>query len=335
MADTQTAPDMDGSITSAQEALLGLLDSEEKPETEEATAEEEEISEASEEESDELEEDLIVDDESEETEDTQEDPQNLLYAVKVDGEEREITLDELLAGYSRQSSYTKKSQELSEQRKAFEEYQNNLNSELAQIQAERQHYVESLQRVIEGSAQALNSYQSINWEQLKADDPIEYVTKREEFRQQQEKVQAMQAQQAQAMQQAQVDAQRQHREAIQREHAKMVEALPEWGEPDKQREIADKIRSYAMSQGFEKEELDQLVDSRSLIVLRKAMQWEELQSADVKSKKLKNKPRVIRSGKGADKKQATKKVRNAQMSRLQKSGHVKDAASLFEDFVEM
>ena len=295
MADTQTAPDMDGSITSAQEALLGLLDSEEKPETEEATAEEEEISEASEEESDELEEDLIVDDESEETEDTQEDPQNLLYAVKVDGEEREITLDELLAGYSRQSSYTKKSQELSEQRKAFEEYQNNLNSELAQIQAERQHYVESLQRVIEGSAQALNSYQSINWEQLKADDPIEYVTKREEFRQQQEKVQAMQAQQAQAMQQAQVDAQRQHREAIQREHAKMVEALPEWGEPDKQREIADKIRSYAMSQGFEKEELDQLVDSRSLIVLRKAMQWEELQSADVKSKKLKNKPRVIRS----------------------------------------
>ena len=335
MADTQTAPDMDGSITSAQEALLGLLDSEEKPETEEATAEEEEISEASEEESDELEEDLIVDDESEETEDTQEDPQNLLYAVKVDGEEREITLDELLAGYSRQSSYTKKSQELSEQRKAFEEYQNNLNSELAQIQAERQHYVESLQRVIEGSAQALNSYQSINWEQLKADDPIEYVTKREEFRQQQEKVQAMQAQQAQAMQQAQVDAQRQHREAIQREHAKMVEALPEWGDPDKQREIADKIRSYAMSQGFEKEELDQLVDSRSLIVLRKAMQWEELQSADVKSKKLKNKPRVIRSGKGADKKQATKKVRNAQMSRLQKSGHVKDAASLFEDFVEM
>ena len=102
MADTQPAPGIgDGSLSSAQEALLGLLDSEEKPETEEATAEEE-SSEAAEEESEELEasdeDDSLIQDESEDTDESEEDPQNLLYEVKVDGETWEITLDELLSG---------------------------------------------------------------------------------------------------------------------------------------------------------------------------------------------------------------------------------------------
>ena len=339
MADTQPAPGIgDGSLSSAQEALLGLLDSEEKPETEEATAEEE-SSEAAEEESEELEasdeDDSLIQDESEDTDESEEDPQNLLYEVKVDGETREITLDELLSGYSRQSSFTQKSQQLAEQRKAFEEHQNNLNSELAQIQSERQYYINSLQQVIEGSTNALNKYQSVDWERLKAEDPIEYVTKREEFREAQEKVQATQAEQQKAMQQAQFDNQRQHRATIEPEHKRMVAARPEWGEPDKQREIAGKIRTYAKSQGFTDEELNQLVDSRSLIVLKKAMQYEELQTSDVKAKKLKNKPKVIRAGKGTDKKTNSKQKRNAQMSRLKNSGHVRDAASLFEDFVEM
>lgn len=343
MADTLPAPSMDGSLSSAQEALLGLLDSQEKPETEEATAEEE-SSEASEEESEELEaseetsedeDDSLIQDESEETDESEEDPENLLYAVKVDGEEREVSLEELVSGYSRQSSFTQKSQQLAEQRKAFEEHQSNLNSELAQIQSERQYYINSLQKIIEGSTNSLNQYQSVDWERLKEEDPISYVTKREEFREQQEKIQATQAEQQQAIQQSQIDYQRQHRETIETEHKKMVEALPEWGNPDKQRDVAGKIRSYAMTQGFTKEELDQLVDSRSLIVLRKAMQYEELSNSDVKAKKLKNKPKVIRAGKGTDKKTNSKQKRTAQMSRLKNSGHVKDAASLFEDFVEM
>ena len=41
--------------------------------------------------------------------------------VKVDGEELTITMDELKKGYSRQSDYTKKTQELAEQRKVIEE----------------------------------------------------------------------------------------------------------------------------------------------------------------------------------------------------------------------
>lgn len=44
------------------------------------------------------------------------------YKVKVDGEEIEVTQDELLRGYMRQKDYTQKTQQLAEQRRQFEQY---------------------------------------------------------------------------------------------------------------------------------------------------------------------------------------------------------------------
>lgn len=44
-----------------------------------------------------------------------------LYKVVVDGQEQEVTLDELTKGYSRQSDYTRKTEKLSQDRKSVEE----------------------------------------------------------------------------------------------------------------------------------------------------------------------------------------------------------------------
>ena len=52
-------------------------------------------------------------------EETDEEPK---YTVKVDGEEIEVTQDELLRGYMRQKDYTQKTQQLAEQRRQFENY---------------------------------------------------------------------------------------------------------------------------------------------------------------------------------------------------------------------
>lgn len=52
-------------------------------------------------------------------EETDEEPK---YTVKVDGEEIEVTQDELLRGYMRQRDYTQKTQQLAEQRRQFEQY---------------------------------------------------------------------------------------------------------------------------------------------------------------------------------------------------------------------
>jgi len=352
MADTQTAPHpvtqpplaLGGSITEAQEALLGLMEPEEdKPQEEKAvpTEEEESIEETQdesleEEPQEELEaasEEEEAEEDAEETDDgEEEDP---LYAVTVNGEEHEVTFDELLRGYSRQSDYTRKTQELSNDRKQMEELQKQYNSEVSTIQAERQQYMESLNQIIANSSAGLDKFANVDWQSLKDTDPIEYVTKKEEFREAQEKVQGMQQEQYNAQHRHAEESKQLRSQILREEHGKLSVALPDWGKPEKQKRMASEIRDYASSQGFSAEEINSLIDHRSLLILLKASKYDAMQNADVKSKKIKNKPKVIRAGKGRDSGNESKSKRAAQMKRLRQSGRADDASVLLEDFIEL
>ena len=345
MADKQTAPlpVETGSIVEAQSAILGLLEPEEAtPETQES-APTEDVEESTEETQDEPLEEEVLEDESEEEEaeeeeseedEVEEEPE--VYAVKVDGEELEVSLDELVQGYSRHSDYTRKTQELASQRDNMAQMQQQWASEISQAQAERQQYMEAIGQFVQQSMVGLEQYASVDWESLREEDPIAFVTKKEEFRDAQERVRQAQAQQG-------VEAEKQKQEfakikqmALQEEHKKLVAAVPEWNEPEKRGELAKELSSYALSQGFKQEELQELIDHRSLIVLMKAQKYDALQNSDVKAKKIKNKPKVIRSGKGTNKKADTAKAKRiASMKRLKESGHVDDSVALFEDFVEL
>ena len=349
MADTQTAPQapaglqpipaLGGSIDEAQEALLSILEPEEEtPETEEAQPTEEEESqpieedESFEEESEEEEEAEEAEVESEETEGEEEEE---LYAVTVNGEEVAVSLDELLSGYSRQSDYTRKTQEVANDRKEMESLQQRYNSEVQQIQQERQQYVEALTNMISSQSSELDKYSNVDWDALRESDPIEYVTAKEQYREAQERVQGMQYQQAQAQQSQQAEMKKAHHQMVQVERGKLVEALPEWGDPEKQKELSSNLQSYAKGQGFSEQELNSLIDHRSVLVLLKAQKYDLLQNSDVKSKKLKNKPKVIRAGTGTSTKKTDKSKRTAQMKRLKGTGHIDDASALLEDFIDI
>jgi len=349
MADTQTAPQapaglqptpaLGGSVAEAQEALLSLLEPEEEtPETEEAQPTEEEESqpleedESFEEESEEEEESVEEEEESEETEGEEEEE---LYAVTVNGEEVAVSLDELLSGYSRQSDYTRKTQEVANDRKEIEALQQQYNSEVQQIQQERQQYMEALTNIIAGQGSEIEKFSNINWEELREQDPIEYVTTREQYREAQERIQSLQYQQAQAAQAQQAQMKNARHEMLKVERGKLVEALPEWGDPGTQKELANTLQTYAKTQGFTQEELTELIDHRSILVLLKAQKYDQLQKSDVKSKKLKNKPKVIRAGSGTSTKGSSKSKRTAQMKRLKGTGHIDDASALLEDFIDI
>ena len=349
MADTQTAPQVpaglqpptapQGSVTEAQEALLSLLEPEEEtPETEEAQPTEEEESqpveedESFEEESEEEEEAEEAEEESEEPEGEEEEE---LYAVTVNGEEVAVSLDELLSGYSRQSDYTRKTQEIATDRKEMEALQQQYNSEVAKIQQERQQYMDTLTNIISNQGGELEKFANVDWDSLRESDPIEYVTTREQYREAQERIQGLQQEQARAAQTQQAQMKQAQHEMLQVEKGKLVEALPEWGKPEKQKELAENLQSYAKEQGFTAEELNSLVDHRSVLVLLKAQKYDQLQKSNVKSRKLKNKPKVIRAGTGATTRKTDKSKRTAQMKRLQGSGHIDDASALLEDFIDI
>ncbi len=310
---------------------------EEKSEAEEAQPTEEEESqpetedESFEEESEEEEEAEEAEEESEETEGEEEEE---LYAVTVNGEEVAVSLDELLSGYSRQSDYTRKTQEIATDRKEMEALQQQYNSEVQQIQQERQQYMEALTNVISNHGAELEKFSNIDWNTLRETDPIEYVTTREQYREAQEKVQAMHNQRAQAQQAQQAEMNKAQQQMLQVEKGKLVEALPEWGDPEKQKELSANLQSYAKEQGFTADELNSLIDHRSILVLLKAQKFDQLQKSNVKSRKLKNKPKVIRSGTGTTSSKTDRSKRTAQMKRLRQSGRVDDATALLEDFVD-
>ena len=346
MADTiDPLPVVPGSITEAHNALLDLMEPEkETPETEES-APTEDVEESTEETQDEpLEEDVLEEEAEEESEEeseeeeldedeSEEEPD--VYVVKVDGEELEVSLDELVKGYSRQSDYTRKTQELASQRDEMTQLQQQWASEISQAQAERQQYIDALGQFVQNSMAGLEQFSNVNWEQLRETDPIAFVTKKEEYRDAQESVRQAQAQQQIEAGKQQQEVARMRQLAVQEEHAKLVAAVPEWNEPEKRNQMASELSTYAVEQGFSKEELKQLIDHRSLIVLMKAQKYDALQKSDVKAKKLKNKPKVVRSGKGSTKKSDAKSKRIASMKRLKQTGRAEDAASLFEDYVEL
>jgi len=90
----------------------------------------EDVPEVEEEETETLEEDVEVEEEPiEEDENLDEEQTNIeeeieqpqMFTVNVNGIEQEVTQEELINGYSRQQDYTRKTQELSQQRKTVEE----------------------------------------------------------------------------------------------------------------------------------------------------------------------------------------------------------------------
>ena len=342
-ADTQPAPhDIglppgEGSIMEAEKAIIGLLDpEEEKPETEEAEASEEEVSEdepeASEEETEDEEEESPEEEETEEEVDTPD-----VYTVKINGEDHEVTEDELIKGYSRQADYTKKTQELSQYRQQLDQAAQFYQTEVAATQEARQQYISSLAQGVQLSLSSLQEFENIDWERLKAEDKEEYLTKRDDFREAQNSVQKLQQTHAQESERQQAEQQQQFQNWAQTEHQKLVSILPDWGDPVKQKAIAGELREFAFTKGFAEEELAQLFDHRSILILMQAKAWEDDQKKvkTVKSKKIKNKPKVVKSGKGVQKSDSEKSKRTANMKRLRETGHHKDAVTLLEDFIDL
>jgi hypothetical protein len=342
MADTLTAPlPEQGSITEAQSAFLGILEPEEvKPETEESDPTEnveESTEETQDEPLDEVSEEEFEEEESEEeSEEDEGEEEPDVYAVKVDGDELEVSLDELISGYSRHSDYTRKTQEIASERSQLAEMQNHWANEITQAQAERQQYMEALGQFAQQSMDGLEQFNNVDWENLRQTDPIAFVTKKEEFREVTDNLQQLKAERDRSLQQQNQELSKMRSLAVQEEHKRLVAAVPEWNNKEKRDKMAGDLSSYALEQGFSQEELKELIDHRQFLVLMKAQKYDALQNSDVKSKKLKNKPKVIRAGKGTNKKSDTAKAKRiASMKRLKESGHVDDSVTLFEDFVDI
>ena len=261
-------------------------------------------------------------------EETEEVAEESNYTIKVDGEEYEVNLEELKAGYQRQSDYTRKSQALAEGRKENEAIQ----SERIRLEQERQMYANGLQMLKEQQSAKLQEFKDVDWSTLKEEDPYAYMLKKDEYRDAQDKARNA-AQQQQIVQQQQQQQEAQSRATfVQDQYSQLVNALPEWD--NKESTVKEDIRKFAISSGYAPEEVDQLADHRSVLILKKAMEFDKLtKKVAPKKKAIKKVPKVQKSGRGKVKSEAADDKTKKKRARLRKSGHQDDAASVFYDML--
>ena len=312
-----------GNVQTTQDVFEQMLAADEGENEQLETEGEEEVLEAEASESD------AESDEQTEGDEEAEEPskQAQTFRVKVDGEEVEVPLDELLKGYSRTADYTRKTQAIAEARKQAE-------AEAALAREERQRYAQTLE-ALDASLKQLQPPE-IDWDRLYQENPVEWVRQREIARSRQEQAAWVQAQKQALVEKQQTEERIEAEKTLESERSKLLEALPEWRDADKARAEKAKIVSYATEKlGFSVDEISDIYDARAVVALRKAMLFDELMSKrDQMRPKIMQKAKPMKAG-AAQAPQSSKVVASkAALSRLANSGSTRDAAAVFEQFID-
>lgn len=317
-------------VHQAAAAFEALITPQEEEKPEEAPAETDEVEATSEVEGDAPETDAEAEDASEEEEgqveatDEQEEEETPateapIFTVKVDGKEITVTEDELKLGYSRTADYTRKTQQLAEQRKQFE-------SELEMARAERAEYGQLIPKLRAALETGLGP--EPNWAELRQQDPARAAVlwqQREDTRRQLEGVRAEEARVQAAL--AADEAAAAEQRGIMERNA-LLDKFPRWRDPDFRSRATDEIRKSMADVGFSEEE-SVIGDHRSLILAWKAAQYDKMQAAKEKVKGKVSAAPVVKPGSTPKANSAVDKARK----QFGRTGNVKDAAKLFENLI--
>ena len=293
------------------EEVLEVQETEEisaEPETEEVEEEEVEEIEAS----DSDDEDLI-------DEPSQEEAEEELYAVKVDGQEAQVSLDDLKQGYSGQEYVQQGMQDVADKRKEAENVYEALNNE-------RQQLAEIYQQLQNGGvAQPPTKPTKETFEA----DPIGYMQENLAYEEKKAEYDKQMAQ-LQNVSQQNSEAQQHARQAFVQEQMQILQKdIPEFANEKTATKLKNNLVSIGMKHyGYSNAEIEQITDARAIKVLNDARKYQNIIAGKTKAEvKTKGAKSVVKPG---AKKMATPdaKIRSRQQAKLRETGSLDDAVGL-------
>jgi hypothetical protein len=324
---TETKP-----ISTIEDAVESIVAPSEEP-TEEVTAQAtgevtdetaQEVEASAETETEEVveEEEVLEASESEDDEDQEEDAgleEPELYSVKVDGQEAQVTLEDLKQGYSGQKYVQSGMQDVAAKRKEAEDVYTALNNERAQI-------AQIHQQLQNGGVSQPPT--KPNKELFEA-DPIGYMQENLDYEEKKANWDKQMAQLQHVSQQNSV-AQQSAQQAFLREQMQILQKdIPEFADEKTGQKLKDKLVSIGVKHyGYSNAEIEQITDHRAINVLNDARKYQDIKAGKSKAEvKTKGKKPVVKPG---AKKMATPnaKVRSRQQAKLRKTGNMEDAISL-------
>jgi hypothetical protein len=303
-------------VDDAAAQIFGMLEPE-QPEGQ-AEAQAEEVTEEYEAQAEESEDEL-----SEEVQEEVQEPQR--FRVKVDNEELEVDLDELIKGYSRTSDYTKKTQNLAEQRKAVESERTKID-EAAKL---RDTYAQRLQVIEQMLTQPTEDLTA-----LKDNDPVGYAIRVAENMEREKQLAAVRAERESVQAKQVAENQERLKSHIAQEAERLRSAIPDFSDEVKGEVIRKEIRDYAKSVGWSDQELSQVYDHRAVLTLYRAMQFDKLQkSKPAVQKRVAEAPKSLAPGVGSQRLDKDGEMVKKLTKQLKQTGRPRDAAKLFERFL--
>ena len=268
------------------------------------------------------------DDQAEEEEQS-EDEVPAILKLKVNGEEVEKPLDEVVALAQQGLDYTQQTQQVAEQRKELEDYAKGIQAQEAifRQEVELQNVLINEVAQITSLDQKLAAYQNVNWQQLSDNDFVEAQKLFFTYNQlQQDRNQLV----------SQFDAKKQ--DVVQRQSQLLSEKIAKGKEvlakeiPNWSPETNQALLSTGKDYGFSDAELNSIVDPRHVKVLHDAMQWRKLQKNSTVKNKISNAKPVVKPGAKDSKSEANSNVRNLR-EQLRKTGKSDMATKLIENML--
>ena len=256
-----------------------------------------------------------------ESEDIQENSEEPIYTVTIDGTNYEVTQDELIQGYQRNADYTRKTQELAAEKQQTSDFVERSKKDVETKIAKLDQLNQAAQ------AQLQQEYAQVDFEKLYDEDPVEAARLEHKMRKKNEQLQQVQ-QQTQQLQMEEFN------KYLEEQQKQMTVKIPEMTHPEKGPQFRKQMRDYLSSVGFNNQEIDSVYDHRYVLLVRDAMAYRNLQQAKPQiKKKAVNAPKVVKSGVSKSKGQQAAEAKRQQLSRLKKTGKVADAARIFRSLV--
>ena len=265
----------------------------------------------------------------EETEQSEEDEVPAILKLKVNGEEVEKPLDEVVALAQQGLDYTQKTQQVAEQRKELEAYAESIKAQEQAFQEQMQLNNVLIEDVAKITAldQQLNQYANVNWQQLSDSDFVEaqklFFTYNQLQQERSTLVSQFEAKKQQVVQkQTQLMA-----EKIAKGKEVLAKEIPNWS-PETNQALLSTGKEY----GFSDAELNSIVDPRHVKVLHDAMQWRKLQQNSVVKKKVSSAKPVVKPG-AKDTKAEVYSNHKQLRDQLRKTGKADAAQKLIENML--
>lgn len=250
------------------------------------------------------------------------------HTVPVDGKDHQVTLEDLKSSFSFAAHNTQVSQELAERRKS-------LDTEAEGLRQGREVYGQRLQQMEQALAASVPT--EPDWETLEAEDPTKFATESARWARHHRKVDALK-QESQRVHDEQVAEEQTQLDAFKVDQGKrMMEAIPEWGDEKVYNSEQTRMVAYAKtSLGFTDEEVSGFLDHRAVVVMRKAMLYDELEAGGKKAVRKAKPTAALKPGTRRRRRKAGgagSKRANASRQRLSQTGSVADAEAALLDLL--